>query len=198
MSRIRLVLDGKWASICPQLPPRTAPARVNPVLRHITLSRQYSASTQNPLELHGLSSVHTAHKTTSRTDSQNVDDSLEHEFSRAEKRSAPRDSTKTPVRSVPKPVDANTVASLEEQLYGHAARPDLPAVVSTLRQLVLDHDRQPCAAYYKAWVLANCDPVYGSALKVRQIWDEIWSEDVTIGSDVFHAFIKVGLASSNA
>ena len=189
MSRGRLAVDGKWAHLCPQTNPLSLQRRKNPVLYHINLARQHSSSNPRRQEPRNVLDV----------DPTNIPPPVKdfkyahHIFKPDEDGGEWSGPPLLPSQGTTKATKDVRILDLETKLRAAGEKGDLKIVMQRLRQLTHDYRKQPTESYYVSWILGNCDHQYGSASALRHIWDELLAENIPLGSDIFHAFIKVNI-----
>ena len=186
MSRTTLRLDGLWARTHPQFSPTTAQKRSNPILQHITAVRKHSSSPSQVQQLPTSSNSNPVRSKASTRDFKYA----HHIFKPTDDGGEWRGPPLVPTLSA-RPNKEERLRELEEKLNRAAELSDLPLVIHRLRQLISQYREKPSPKHYRSWILGTCDHRHGTAVTLRQIWEEVIAENLPLGPDVFHAFIKV-------
>ena len=186
MNRAQIVLKGRWASLQPRHEPSVLVRSADAILRRIVCSRFYSASNFSSPELKPAFHSEAVHLQIPISDSKRGTAASPTPIGSSKE----NPSNFTAGAQLVKIRAGQKLSALEDRLRKSAAVPNLKDTVDTLRDIIYGHSKQPGPEHYKQLVLANRDP-FGSALHLRQIWDEIWAENISIGTDVYYAFLKV-------
>ena len=189
MSKVRLAVDGKWAHICPQTNPLRLQRRKNPILYHINTVRTHSSSNPRRQELRNVSNIDPTNLPAPIRDFKYA----HHIFKPGEEGGEWSGPPLLPSQVATKVTKDVHILDLETKLRAAGENGDLKVVMQRLRQLIHDYRKQPTEDYYVSWILGNCDHQYGSTTTLYQIWDELLTENIPLGSSIFHAFIKVGI-----
>ena len=76
-------------------------------------------------------------------------------------------------------------------LYNASEQGDFLKVEALIRVLVEQHGEKPNRRLYRAWILANTDPTYGSADAISRLLEEMAKEGIVPDSEMYHAMLKV-------
>lgn len=83
-------------------------------------------------------------------------------------------------------------ADLEQQLQKVVGkRPNYVNALIIVRTLIEQRGVQPATRHYKALMLANSEPLRGSALQVRDLLKEMDEHGIVADSGILHAVLKV-------